>query len=398
MNRLKIGITVGFLTNDESLWTNGIKLNILTLHHLLKKSDKNYEIKLLNTRELDWTIKPYFLKDVDICYFNDEYEDMDLIIIMGSHISIEQIIKFKSINKKNKLIGYKCSTEYLLITENILFSDKDNINISEHHNFFDEIWYIPQQHDTNSGFLHTFYRTNAVVVPFIWHHKFIYHSVIEIENGFLKGIYKKSYKYHCKKDKKTIGVMEPNLNIVKFCLIPSMIAEESYRGNIGKNKIKKLMITNSIDTVKNKNFMNIIKTFDLFNDNKIIYVPRYETSYIVSQYLDILICHQLLNPLNYIYLDVAFMGYPVLHNGTICKDIGYYYEGSDTIKAAKLLDWILENHDNNLQEYEEKNKKALYRYSADNKLLIETYDKLIYNLYNGGNHNLIYDEDINNYK
>ena len=107
MNGLKIGITIGFLTNDESLWTNGIKLNILTLHHLLKKSDKNYEIKLLNTRELDWRTKPYFLKDVDICYFDDEYEDMDLIIIMGSHISIEQIIKFKSINKKNKLIGYK---------------------------------------------------------------------------------------------------------------------------------------------------------------------------------------------------------------------------------------------------------------------------------------------------
>jgi hypothetical protein len=92
------------------------------------------------------------------------------------------------------------------------------------------------------------------------------------------------------------------------------------------------------------------------------------------------------------------MGYPVLHNGSICKDIGYYYDGSDTVKAAKLLDWILENHDNNLEEYDKKNKKALYRYSADNKILIETYDKLIYNLYNGGNHNLIYDEDINNYK
>ena len=398
MNGLKIGITVGFLTNTESLWTNGIKLNVLALHHLLKKSDNNYEIKLLNTRKVDWETKPYFLKDIDICYFNDEYENMDLIIIMGAHISTEQMLKFKCINKKNKLIGYKCSTEYLLITENILFSDKDNVNIIEHHNFFDEIWYIPQQHDTNHGFLHTFYRTNAVLVPFVWHHKFITHSVIEIEKGFLKGTYKKGYKYDSKKDKKTLGVMEPNLNIVKFCLIPCMIAEESYRGNIGKNKIEKLMITNSTETAKNNIFMKIIRTFDLFNDNKIRSDSRYETSYIVSQYLDILICHQLLNPLNYIYLDVAFMGYPVLHNGSICKDIGYYYEGSDTIKAAKLLDWILENHDNNLEQYEEKNKKALYRYSADNKILIETYDKLIHNLYNGGNHNLIYDENINNYK
>jgi hypothetical protein len=118
----------------------------------------------------------------------------------------------------------------------------------------------------------------------------------------------------------------------------------------------------------------------------------------MTQYLDILICHQILNPLNYLYLDVAFMGYPVLHNAPMCKDIGYYYEGSDTVDGAKMLDWILENHDNNLKEYEERNKKALFRYFADNRTLIETYDMLIHNLFNGGNSRLVYDETTNNYK
>lgn len=397
MNGLKIGITVGFRTSTESIWTNGIKLNVLALHHMLKKSDKNYEIKLLNTVKLDWTNKPSFLKDIDICYFNDEYEKMDLIIIMGARVSPDYLSKFKSINNKNKVIGYKCSNDYILVAESVLLSDKNNFSL-EHHNFFDEIWHIPQQHDTNVGFFHTFYRTNAVIVPFIWHHKFITESVVDIEKGFINGKYKKSYKYDSTKDKKTIGVMEPNLNVYKFCLIPSMIAEESYRGTIGKNKIEKLMITNSTAIAKNKEFLNIIKTFDLFTANKITSESRYQTSFIVSQYLDIIICHQLVNPLQYLYLDVAYMGYPVLHNGSICKDVGYYYEGSDTIKASKTLDWILENHDNNLKEYEEQNKKALYRYSADNKLLIETYDKLIYNLFNDGNHNLDYDETTNNYK
>ena len=191
--------------------------------------------------------------------------------------------------------------------------------------------------------------------------------------------------------------MEPNLNIVKFCLLPTMIAEESYRGKVGKEKIEKLMITNGREVSKNSEFMGIVKTFDLFADKKITAESRYQTSYIVTQYLDVVICHQLLNPLNYLYLDVAYMGYPVLHNAPMCKDIGYYYEGSSTIDGAEKLDWILENHDNNIEEYNTRNKKALWRYFAENPELVKIYDKLIYNLYNGGNKDLIYDESTNCY-
>ena len=53
------------------------------------------------------------------------------------------------------------------------------------------------------------------------------------------------FKKYTKEDKKILGIMEPNLNIVKFSLIPTMVAEECYRGEIGKNHIDKLRITNS---------------------------------------------------------------------------------------------------------------------------------------------------------
>jgi hypothetical protein len=117
----------------------------------------------------------------------------------------------------------------------------------------------------------------------------------------------------------------------------------------------------------------------------------------LSQHADIMICHQLLNPLNYIYLDAAFMGYPVIHNAPMCKDIGYYYEGSDTIEASKQLNWILENHDNNMEEYSQKNSKGLWRYSVKNMELVKLYDDLIFNLFNGGNKELVYDETTNAY-
>ena len=61
--------------------------------------------------------------------------------------------------------------------------------------------------------------------------------------------------------------MEPNLNIVKFCLIPAMIAEESYRGEIGKEKIRSVMITNAERLKTNHEFMGIVQTFDFIDES-----------------------------------------------------------------------------------------------------------------------------------
>ena len=393
---MKIGITLGLKDNKESIWTNGIKQNVLMLIHMLKNSNKNYDVRLLNTLKADFSVKQSYLNDIQLDYFEDTYLDMDLIIVMGAQIHNQQIEAFKKSGKNKKIISYKCGNNYVIAMENILFGE----NPDKSYQFtepYDEVWYIPQQDEANRGFFKTLYRTNAFIVPFIWHQKFLYESTLEIEKGFKEGKYKKSWKYDIGKENKILGVMEPNLNIVKFSLIPTMIAEECYRGKIGKKHIEKLRITNSEKVSKHKEFLAMIATFDLYKDNKISAESRYQTAYMLTQHLDVIICHQILNPLNYLYLDAVFLGYPVLHNAPMCKDLGYYYEGSDTVAGAKLLDYILTKHDKNIDAYDERNDKVLQRYHADNEDIVKTYDKLIENLFNGGNKNLVYNPNTNLY-
>lgn len=397
MKKLKIGITIGLKDNKESIWTNGIKQNVLVLTRLLKNSSNEYEIKLLNTVEVDWSEKPSYLKDVDICTFKDNFMEMDLIIVMGAQISNADIKRFKE-DPSKRVISYKCGNNYVITMENILFKEEEEGKLHQFEDSYDEVWYIPQQDEVNRGYYHTLYRTNALIVPFIWHNQYLLEALTDIEKGFQRGQFKKDYRYQIGKEKKRIGVMEPNLNIVKFALIPTMIAEECYRGDIGKSHIEKLMLTNSEKIGKNKEFLGMISTFDLYKDNMISAESRYQTAYILSQYIDVLVCHQILNPLNYIYLDAAYMGYPVLHNAPMCKDLGYYYEGSDTIDGAEKLDYILTEHDKNIDAYNDRNDKVLMRYYADNPKLVKAYDKLIYNLFNGGNHGLEYNPKTNLYK
>jgi len=398
VENIKIGITIGLQSIDESIWTNGMKQNILMFINLLKKSVKNYDIYLLNTIDIDLSKKPNYLSDIQIDLFKNKYTDMDLIISMGSQVSLEEINHFKNIKPTNKVIGYKCGNNYILAVEELLFQEGPKIGYI-YENSFDEIWYVPQQHENNNGYYNTLYRTKSILVPFVWSEKYLKDSLELIDFGFKEGIYKKDFKYNPNKTQKTLSIMEPNLNVVKTCIIPSLIAEESYRSKVGKDKINKLMITNSEKIKEHKTFLSMITTFDLYKDKKITVENRYQTSYFLSQYADIIICHQILNPLNYLYLDAAYMGYPILHNASMCKDLGYYYEGSSTKDGANKLNWILENHDNNLEAYQKRNKSVLDRYSINNLDLITTYDKLIENLFNGGNsENLIYDETTNLYK
>ena len=396
MKNLKIGITLGLQSNTESIWTNGMKQNVLMFVHLLKKSKNDYDVCILNTFDVDFTEqRPSYLKDINIYNFKEKYMDMDLIVMMGAQVYEEDIKKFKE-DKNKRFIGYKCGNNYVIHMENVLFKENKK-KYFEYETTFDELWYIPQQHETNSGFFSTLYRTNAFIVPFIWHNKFLLEAVIGIEKGFKEGRYKKGYKYNPDKEKKVLGIMEPNINVVKYSIIPTMIAEESYRTETGKNKIDKLMITNGDKLKENYEFMSIIKTFDLYEDKKITAESRYQTSFVLTQYFDVLLCHQVLNPLNYLYLDAAYLGYPVLHNAPLCKDLGYYYENSDTKEGAKMLNYILTEHDNNILEYHKRNDIVLQRYHADNQELIETYDKLIYNLFNGGNKDLVYNPNTNRY-
>jgi hypothetical protein len=397
VKNLRIGITVQGDTS-QSLWVNGLGLNILFLLRLLKKSPNDYYVCLLTPQPIpENQPHPDHLKGTDIFYAGDKVEDLDMVILMGSELAHDILMRFKSKPDK-RLIAYQCGNKYILQTEQILFKPNDK-DWYTNETCYDEVWYVPQQHENNHGFYKTLHRTNAIPVPFLWHNECLIKTLLEVETQFKLGKYKKGFSYDPKKEKKVIGVLEPNINIIKFCLIPTMIAEECYRTDIGKEKIAKLMLCSSQKISKDKTFLSNLKSLDLYKDGKISSEGRYAIAFILSQHMDIVVSHQIMNPLNYLYMDVAYMGYPILHNAWMCKDLGYYYEKCDVQQGAEKLKWILENHDSHIEEYKQNTSKVLARYSIENPLLSKVYDILIKNLFlHGNNGKLVYDENTNIYK
>ena len=379
LSKIKIGITIAMPNSLKDFYTNGIKQNCLYLYELLK--NMNYDVKLIIENE------KYINIFEEIDFYNFEYvtlknifiHNFNLIFSMGFSIPKETFKVLK--NTCVKIIYYMCGNNYLIDSERVLYNQHKNRTINYNNNEeFDQIWIIPQMYNQNKYYCETLYKSKSIQIPFIW-------SPMSIK--FVKKIFNFSSEEELqyKKKKSNIAICEPNISVMKWALPCILIAENTYRTykninhiyitNLNKNEPEK----SEINQFNIKEFNNMIRPLELFKDKKLSSEDRHVTLAFLSKHCDIIISHQWENPLNYLYLEVAWMGWPILHNAHLCKDVGYYYEGFNYYEGSELLNNILINHEANAKEYLNTNRKVIEQYIPSNKDLQTKYKNLIENLF-----------------
>jgi len=169
---------------------------------------------------------------------------------------------------------------------------------------------------------------------------------------------------------------------MKWCFPALLVCENAYRKDPDK-KINKVFLNNITDKTNTLNEFNlkglneIVKSLDLFEDKKISIEKRYNTLYFMKNFAEIAVSHQMENNLNYLYLDLAWMGWPIVHNASLCKDVGYYYTGFDYEMGGKILNEVMMIHEKEKDKYLIKNRQIIDRYLPSNKELQKKYKKLI---------------------
>lgn len=388
---MRIGITIGLTKEYESLWINGIKLNALFLANTLKTIEE-HDVFILDTSSnvKDLTKVVWDTNQFPIFKFIEKWDQIDLLITLGTSLPDSWIAALRLKNPNIKIIKYQCGNNYVVDMERVLFGDPEMDGQPSWDISHDETWLIPQQEYQNKEYFKTIYRqedSNVKVVPFIWDPMFI-----DSNNRALKQAGKKFPKYIPKPvSEKKISVMEPNLNVVKYALIPILIAERVFR-KFGDGAFKQIWIASGDKLLKNKYFKGMLKYLDIVKaENPLIrFIPRYPVAIFLAEETDVVLSHQWTNPLNYSYLDAMYFGYPLVHNADMIKDAGYYYEDFNISEGAKQLTIALNTHDSNIEKYNAKNKKVLNRYLSTNPSVVDTYRKLIDNLWEPNKHKLSY--------
>ena len=100
---------------------------------------------------------------------------------------------------------------------------------------------------------------------------------------------------------------------------------------------------------------------------------RKPTIEVLNKHADFVVSWQLENNLNYLYVDIAWLGWPIIHNANLCQDIGYYYPNTDAVAGAEQIKLAQNTHNT---EYKEEQRSRIKRYTKENKTLIEQYKKL----------------------
>lgn len=392
---MKIGITITLLQDYESMWINGIKLNALNLAKCLQQIEGT-DVYILDAADKvkDLTKVSWDYNKYKVAKFTEMEKEVDVLFMLGASLPDSRILKMKKDNPNLKVVKYQCGNSYIIDMERVMFDRAKPEEKPSWDKYHDQTWVIPQQEYQNLEYYKLIYNQrdeDVITVPFIWDNEPLdeFDKLLKKANRLLPG-----YQPKDRKDKK-LSVMEPNMNVVKWSMIPLMAAEKVYR-EYGEEAFKQIYIGSGKKLLKNQYYIDMIKHLDMVNledvkNSKVKFVSRYPVSTFLASETDIVLSHQWENPLNYAYLDALYYGYPLVHNADMVKDAGYYYEGFDITAASEQLKFALNEHDNNLEEYKKKNRSALKRYLSTNPKVVDTYKKLLDNLFKPETNELSYE-------
>jgi hypothetical protein len=365
---LKIGITLGLHREDESLWVNGIKQNALNLAMALQNSPHGHQVALLNTTPvaitpaLPWDQTRFPTRPLEAAK-----DDLDVLIELGGQISAEQTDYLKQ--RGTRIVSYCCGAEYIQNIEAMIFRRPLWTEIFCNQRY-DAIWVIPQVAETSLGYFETLRRRQAQVAPFVWHPLALEAKVAGMAN---------LGEYRPRPGPKRLSVMEPNIDVLKFCLYPIFIAERAFRRD--PESISFLHVLNADHMATHvPEFIGVMTQLDIVRAGKASFIGMQENPAFLAAYTDIVISHQWGLPLNYFYLEACWQGYALVHNADLCREIGYYYPGSDLEAGVQATRAAIETHDAAWEDYRHRQRRLIDRFLATNRELIGAYDRLVFDL------------------
>jgi hypothetical protein len=361
---LRIAITIGLRDEAEDMWINGIKQNALALAMLLKNSPRRHEVRLANTTAVPITARlPWSLSEFPAEPLADVLDDIDLLIALGGAVPAAVL---EHLHRRGaKAVAYKCGAEYVMSAQSALFG-RDLGGEPNYPLGYDAIWAVPQVVRNSGAFWHTLHRVPVRAVPFVWSERWLEDRCATLP-----------HRGRCmpRNGPKRISIMEPNHDVVKFCLYPLMVAELAWRQR--PDLIEFVSITNTAALRRNAEFVGVVKHLDLVREHKAFFEDRFVTPDFLAHHTDVVVSHQWENPLNYAYLEAAWLGYPLVHNADLPAGLGWRYEGFDIEGGAmRLIAALLENPAGD-EAWMRRQQDAVQGFRATDPGLVAAYDTLL---------------------
>ncbi len=371
---MRIGISI-YASDDAQIWSSGITQNILFLAMALKAIDIVDEVFLINggngTRLPSGWPPTWHLRMVrpdEVTY------SVDLVIIMGASLPDQWLLHVRALGAK--IVFFNVGNIYSGLAETTVFG------LSERGVFtspVDAIWIISCHEETGRQLLETLTRKPVYVAPHVWSPVILDHSIARLGDsiGSPFGFY---YRRMVGRKPWRIASFEPNISLIKNSFIPMLIIDSMYRNN--PESVELMVAFNTFHIKEHITFNNFASRLCVTASNKAIYEPRVEFAKAVTTYqIDAIVSHQIKNELNYLYYDICYGNYPLIHNSNQLKSfgVGFYYPEFSAKSGANALAGAMDlTYDDDFwNDYCHKNKSLIESVSPTSQENIDRFHSLI---------------------
>lgn len=347
----KVGILIG---NGWNLFTNGMIQNAYFLLQCLESLGHPSQLLCYDENPVPFQHKGLTLKTISAKPALFQPQDYKAIITVTEGIDKDI---YESL-KQNKVatIAFVCGCTMMMDQEYFYNVHAPGTYIGKGAKV-DEVWIIPS-HAYMLDYIELIRGAPSYIVPHLWSSECIQET--------MRVKYKKPedilfYNIEKRRNKKiTILILEPNFHIVKNAWIPIVAAEKLHKENpdlidqvyvfnYPENEHAERMIASLSVASKVRKFKRLAtpEILDHFNNN--------------SDSMPIFLSTQLYNSLNYIYYELLYYGYPLIHNSPNLDGCGYYYPEYDLTKCVDNILKAQKHHDKDVEVLKAKAKQYLER-------------------------------------
>jgi hypothetical protein len=344
---------IGIITGDTGMFSNGLIQNAYFLYKTYKNLGIPVDLLCYNDKytKLD-------SMDVEIKTISEDptvfpLQEYRMIITVAKGISKDLYVRCKE--HRVHVVGFVCGNSLFLHLEEICVEGQARNTIVGKERPVDEIWYIGS-YEFMKTYLELMRGVKAYPVPHLWSPALIEHETVRrFKDSVDSLLYTPRTHITPKID---IVVLEPNMSIVKTSLIPIMAAEHLFLNR--PSLINEVFVFNfpsksphTDHLLDNLAVKSKIRRFKSLHIAEILmYFNRKDT-------IPIFVSHQLYNEWNYLYYELMYYGFPLVHNSNAFKDYGYFYSDFDIAGCSSKIEEAFDYHGRRCLSQREANRTFL---------------------------------------
>jgi hypothetical protein len=330
---LRIGVTAaGSLDDvDASLWSSGVVQNVVFLALLLQRLTGVTSCDLVacpSTDAADLLAARFGLRAIDEA---DAVARLDLIVELGARGSSDAMRRFRQ--RGGRLVSYVAGNVVAMNFEAVACGLPHGEMMSD--SGFDAVWITPQHWRMCRSYAGLTRCPAVQLAPHIWSPVILRQSAARLGRPLFRPAGASTTPAR-------IGIFDPNVNVLKTFHLPLLVCEAAYRR--APDKIDRVLMFSAEHLKGVAHFEEFCAATDLGEAGRLFAEARHPLAAVLGAHVDAVVSHQWENGLNYLYWDVLYAGYPLIHNAPELADLGYRYGDFDPADGARALIEALDGH------------------------------------------------------